>query len=372
LLRRTLKAAAVLSSIALALVAITPTLLSHPSGLSTALHVINATVPAVTIEIDSLNAGWRRPLEIHGVKIFEKTNNKIATKKSTIDSKRTLLEVQKIKSTASLVDLALRGCPSDVIVAGPRVNVTINDQGNLRILQALQDAGVAPLPRQNGKQEDKDGETRQQEATILFSTDDAAKFKADTMASSSSLQQISASIPFSGEIRAGNMHVAFTSGQFLAPTEFRELFVHMKKDISAKSLADFGMQNTAPAVEVPEIHFEVLMGGETIEEEAKIEEQQAGFVNTVGENLEKKEEEEESSLADWARQKPSVQLPPDVGKAILKKKKNVYSPVPVSVFRLQPSKYYSIINFLDTIFFCFFRISHFSYGGEGGLSCIRV
>jgi len=311
LLRRTLAAAAIISSIALALFAITPTLLSHPYGLSTALNVVNTTVPAVTVEIDSLKAGWRKPLEIKGVKILEKFN-KHATERSNSDTKRTLLEVHKIKSTATLLDLALRSRPSDVIVAAPHIDVTINDQGNLRVLQALQDAGLAPLPRQKGKKKVREEGGKQQEGIPSTSATPATTTAVDTAnaatAVSNSLQQVSTSIPFSGEIRAGNVHVALTSGHFLAPTEFRELFAD-KKDATGGGLGSGG--GTATAAEVPEIHFEVLMGGDIIEEEAKLEEQQAGFVYK-GQDQENVEEVE-SSLADWARQKPSVHLPQEVG-----------------------------------------------------------
>ncbi|KAL4543199.1 hypothetical protein Ndes2526B_g03861 [Nannochloris sp. 'desiccata'] len=305
LLRRIVTAAAVFSGVALALLAITPTLLSHPTGLSTALNLVNATVPAVTVEVDSLKAGWRQPLEIKGVKIIEKNIKNTGNNKSNFDSKRTLLEVQKIKSTATLLDLALLGRPSDMIVTRPLVDVTMNEQGNLRVLQALQDAGLAPLPRQNGKQHVVIPSTSSvtDVAAPAAAADAPNTAKAGTMASSS-LQQVAISIPFSGEIRAGKVHVALTSGQFLAPTEFQELFADNKDTTRGTGI------KSGNAAEVPEIHFEVLMGGESIEEEAKLEEQQAGFVYT-GQDHEKKEEE--SSLADWARRKPSVQLPPDVG-----------------------------------------------------------
>lgn len=305
LLRRIVTAAAVFSGVALALLAITPTLLSHPTGLSTALNLVNATVPAVTVEVDSLKAGWRQPLEIKGVKIIEKNIKNTGNNKSNFDSKRTLLEVQKIKSTATLLDLALLGRPSDMIVTRPLVDVTMNEQGNLRVLQALQDAGLAPLPRQSGKQHVVIPSTSSvtDVAAPAAAADAPNTAKAGTMASSS-LQQVAISIPFSGEIRAGKVHVALTSGQFLAPTEFQELFADNKDTTRGTGI------KSGNAAEVPEIHFEVLMGGESIEEEAKLEEQQAGFVYT-GQDHEKKEEE--SSLADWARRKPSVQLPPDVG-----------------------------------------------------------
>jgi hypothetical protein len=111
LLRRALAAAAVLSSLALAFLALTPTLISHPSGLRTVLQLVNATVPAVTVEVDSLKAGWRRPIEVNGIKIVEKQHKHKHKSESSSsgrnEGKRTLVEVEKIKTTATLLDFAV-------------------------------------------------------------------------------------------------------------------------------------------------------------------------------------------------------------------------------------------------------------------------
>jgi hypothetical protein len=322
LVQSALATTAVLFSLALALLSITPTLLSHPSGLSTALHLVNSTVlhQAATVEIGSIKAHWRRPLAIYNIKIIEKINQKptIGTttgaaenSSDTIEnsaSPRTLVEIEKIKTTATLLDLALRGRPCDVIVASPHVDVSMNEQGdNLRVVQVLQDAGLAPRPHQQSSkivEEEKifslsngggggDGSLSLQESS------------SKSASSSSSLQEISGTIPFSGEIRAGNIHVALTSGQFLAPTEFQDLFLAEKKKLNFHGGSSSLNENTSP-----EISFEVLMGEDTIEEEARLEEQAAGFISQDGQN---DDEESSSTLAEWARLKPSIPLPTDVG-----------------------------------------------------------
>ena len=334
LFQRAAAAAAVLSSIALALVALTPTLLSQPSGLNTALRFVNATVPAVTVEVDSVKAGWRRPLEIHGIRILEQ-NKKVLTKENAtagenkaVEKGRTLVDIEKIKSTGTLLDVCLLGRQTDVIVASPKVDVTMNENGsNLRIVQALQDTGLSPVPRISSEslQNKEEGRRGKEGEQIAGGSGAVAVASAPPagVSSFSSLQKVTCSIPFSGEIRAGNIHVALTSGEFLAPTEFQEIFAVDKPDTSTEN--DGGQSNTSSSSSAdggsgkvssaPQLHFEVLMGGETIEEEAQLEEQSAGFIDktvTIG-------NKEESSLADWARKKPSVQLPSDVGKKWEKK-----------------------------------------------------
>jgi hypothetical protein len=174
----------------------------------------------------------------------------------------------------------------------------LNEQGNFRVLQALQDAALAPLPRSEKKEiQQKSHSTSRRAATYSSTTTSTVALR--------SLQHVSTSIPFSGEIRAGNIHVALTSGQFLAPADFQEIFAN-SNDNKITSDDSSGRIQTAPA-----IHFEVLMGSETIEEEAKLEEQNAEFVDRINGQ---EPEQSESSLAEWARQKPAVQLPVDVGK----------------------------------------------------------
>jgi hypothetical protein len=320
LLRRALAAAAVLSSLALALLALSPTLLSHPSGLSTALHVVNATVPAVTLEIHSVKVGWKQPLEIKGVKILEKIKS---TENTREDQRRTLVEIEKVKSTATLLDFAVLGRGSDILVVAPQVDVTVNESGNLRVLQALQDAGLAPKPRDNisqnkGTNNDISIEENVQEKKLELGSSSFSSIEvARTATVTSSLQEVSTSIPFTGEIRAGNVHVALTKGRFLAPTEFQELFSSdsvQNNNSSSGGGAASNSGNKKKATDVPpQIHFEVLMGGDTIEEEAQLEEQSAGFVDNSQETQEESKNST-SSLAEWARQKPSdAQLPSDVG-----------------------------------------------------------
>lgn len=103
-------------------------------------------------------------------------------------------------------------------------------------------------------------------------------------------------IPFSAEVRARGLHVAVSGGSVLAPAELADA-------LGAVGNGDSGKPP-------PNTHVEVLLGAEMIEEEAQIEEAAAGFTS-AGEDG--PSGAEASSLAEWARQRPDVTLPSDVG-----------------------------------------------------------
>ena len=342
--RRLLTAAGIFFSITLAALALTPSFLSHPAGLRTALRAVNMVAAPLRAEIDSVDVKWNSPVEVHGVRVMANVDdtvdtksglisggdaNRISVKPSRLDGEasplslsrsgssgggsgggaskivnqnnekekvgleRQLLSVDRIKTTATLWSLAC-GHSTDVLVSSPEVDVTLNAQGNLRVLQVLQDAGIAPLPRDRRPPSPPSSSSTLDTATKSTKLSSSAAAAAATI-TPLALQQIDSLIPFSGEIRAGSVHVALSSGHFLAPADFKEVLGEC-------------------------VHFEVLLGGEIIEEEAKNEEINAGFVDSTSADGEIEidgMDGKQSLLAQWVREKPSKdEVPADIGDLI--------------------------------------------------------
>ncbi|EFN51561.1 hypothetical protein CHLNCDRAFT_140035 [Chlorella variabilis] len=71
----TVKWTAAAAAAAAALVAAAPYALSHPLGLRLALATANLAVPApVSFHLDRLEAGWQQPLQLHGLRIVERSS----------------------------------------------------------------------------------------------------------------------------------------------------------------------------------------------------------------------------------------------------------------------------------------------------------
>lgn len=69
--RRTAQLLAGLLALALALLAPAPYMLSHPAGLRAALGAVNVVAAPAVVHIDSVSAGWKRPLVIDGLRVVE-------------------------------------------------------------------------------------------------------------------------------------------------------------------------------------------------------------------------------------------------------------------------------------------------------------
>ena len=330
----------------------TPAILSHPAGLQATLGIVNTMTP-LHVEVDYVIAQWQQPLEIHGVRIKEKVTRKrkhtllgrkqengasaeqqsssssleprengndffssstLRTSSRSAETGRklensvlvqdedqdgaistdlqssstssttplsptlgtTLVEFDRIRSISTLFNL-ISGNPSDIIISYPQIDVTLNPSGNLKLLQTLQDAGLTPVPyaKETPKSSSSSQHAQQDEEYPQITTSVPVPVP-------QSLQQVAEEVPFSGELRIGSCHVALTSGRLRAPAGLRDI------------LGD-------------STHFEVLLGDDVIEEVAQEEESRVGFV-VAG------EENEGSSIGEWARHKPIVDLPKEVGK----------------------------------------------------------
>lgn len=338
-LKRGLVALGFACAFAAVAIGLTPAALSHPTGLRVALGLVN-TVSPIHLEVDNIIAGWQKPLQVHGVRIKEKgtlkrkhrvpgrkqeygekqkdrfsgaqapngaanslmqqVSTEVSGKKgipiqsgdgtTDQDEERssgtistgtgtTLISFNRLQTTTSLWSIFCQN-PSDVIISDPHFNVTLNPLGNLRIVQTLQDAGLTPMPRGAETRLPPQSSSPQQKPEAAVEGESAAAAAAAIPVVPLSLQRVSEEVPFSGEVRMGNCHVVFTSGRLLAPMGLHDI------------LGDT-------------THFEILVGSEKIEEEALEEESRAGFVGD--------KEGETSSLGEWARHTPVVELPEDVG-----------------------------------------------------------
>lgn len=242
--------------------AIAPYLLSNPNGLRAAVgaaNVVAASRAHISIHLESLSAGWARPIDVRGLRIestlvknsHEKTaqgplslfreqsanrrgqgshNDPSSTQMNSNGEDSTsmpLFVAQRVRTTASLWHV-LWGHPSDVLVSTPVIDAVSKDprSGNLRILQVLQDIGWAPPPV---------------DATLLNKTTSPAVLE-DVSASATVREHQrqpggvagggetedsgpqrayipSSSVPFAGEIRDGNVHVALSEGTLHVPQE---------------------------------------------------------------------------------------------------------------------------------------------------------
>lgn len=201
-----------------AMLTVAPYALSHPSGLKAALAVANAASP-VTLHLDSLHAGWNKPLTVSGLRVYEKTastHSSADIKESLVESSGTtsvlssptpLIDAQRVTTTATLWDI-LRSKDTGVVVIAPRIDTTLNEDGVFKVLQAAQDAGFTPRPPVV--------ETRRVEGEGRRGRGEQQRIKVPL-----SLQTASAVVPFSGEIREGGLYVAISEGQLLMPQEFR-------------------------------------------------------------------------------------------------------------------------------------------------------
>jgi len=211
--------------------------------------VANAAAP-VEVDIAAVHAAWGSPLTIEGLKITEKGNpdsNQQTDPSSSAGKAGTdglLLDAESIRTSATLWQI-LTTSETDVIVTRPRVNATFNEQGVLRVAQALEDAGLSPAPH-DIEQVDQawdsahaaaaaqhgGGAARSTSSTASSTRGAEPTVGSDRAAASarvsrprlqlpSSLQRIAAAVPFSGEVRSGKVHVAMADGTLLAPKEFQ-------------------------------------------------------------------------------------------------------------------------------------------------------
>ncbi|KAK9904839.1 hypothetical protein WJX75_003587 [Coccomyxa subellipsoidea] len=120
------KAAGGLCLVLAAFILALPSILSTRAGLRSALAVANRFVPG-TIAVKQARLGWRTPVNIEHVEWGDLSE----------EGGRAVVEVQSIKSSASLWDMA-RGQEYEVVVSSPRVDGSLTEDGDLRLQRVAQ------------------------------------------------------------------------------------------------------------------------------------------------------------------------------------------------------------------------------------------
>lgn len=202
-----LKWTAAAAAAAASLAAVLPSMLSQPGVLRAALALVNSWVlpEAVSLQLDSLQAGWHRPLQLHGLRLVERCSGTtrrsgdlsagegapfdpssssddedeappagLAAAAEAVEAgsqrrawrrgssgepepgsgtvaagtgsgkrRRTLVSVERISVPQTLWQLA-RGSPVEVVVGRPQVDCTFDATGKPRLLAVLQAAGQIP------------------------------------------------------------------------------------------------------------------------------------------------------------------------------------------------------------------------------------
>lgn len=214
-----------------------PYIVSQPAGLEACLGLVNGVVakkaPGVKLKIDHVDASWGGPLSINNLQIIQQCNGDAGSGSTTKEGKQqqqqnVLAQVESIKTSSTLWQLAVSSRPTDVVIQKPQVYAVPDSDGHIALDVAAVKLGLSAKPhtlqhsRNDDFQNKNDGKVRTSKQQQQAKTEGGIHSEDNTKDNNSVVVvPMTSTIPWTGEYRKGNLHVSFVNGSAIVNEELR-------------------------------------------------------------------------------------------------------------------------------------------------------